>query len=116
MLDGRISFRWEQSPSDQLWYTNVYIDGNKVAALQFNFDGNKIDTKTVVVDHNTPNNPSTAYANAGILVSSSAHNLPCIAFLKQGLVGVALTISDAGELIALTSSGQTFKLLMEQVS
>lgn len=116
MLDGRVSFKWEQSPDDQLWYTNVYIDGNKTAAMPFNFNGSKIDAKTVVANHDTPNNPSTAYANAGILVSSSADNLPCIALLRQGKVGAALSISESGGLILLTSSGQTFRILMEQMS
>lgn len=39
MIDGRISFKWEQNESDQLWYTDIYIDDTKVAAIPFGFNG-----------------------------------------------------------------------------
>lgn len=39
MLDGRISFKWEQNESDQLWYTDIYVDGTKTAAIPFGFNG-----------------------------------------------------------------------------
>lgn len=39
MIDGRISFKWEQNESDQLWYTDIYVDDTKVAAIPFGFNG-----------------------------------------------------------------------------
>lgn len=42
MLDGRISFKWEQSPADQLWYTNIFVDSTKTAALPLGFNGGAV--------------------------------------------------------------------------
>lgn len=39
MIDGRISFKWEQDESDQLWYTDIYVDDTKTAAIPFGFNG-----------------------------------------------------------------------------
>lgn len=39
MIDGRISFKWEQNESDQLWYTDIYVDDTKTAAIPFGFNG-----------------------------------------------------------------------------
>lgn len=39
MINGRISFTWAQNESDQLWYTDIYVDDTKVAAIPFGFNG-----------------------------------------------------------------------------
>lgn len=41
MIDGRISFKWEQDESDQLWYTDIYVDDTQTAAIPFGFNGNQ---------------------------------------------------------------------------
>lgn len=42
MLDGRVSFKWEQSPADKLWYTNMAVDENTTAAFPYGFNGQRL--------------------------------------------------------------------------
>lgn len=54
MIDGRISFKWEQNESDQLWYIDIYVDDTKTAAIPFGFNGKTPGARLADFDGSDP--------------------------------------------------------------